>query len=66
MTKKGIVCILILTILWVCSTQHVPFAGDVPDGMVLIPAGERVAYRDWGPQNYTSVFRGFHCVKDEL
>ena len=26
----------------------------------------RVAYRDWGPQNYTSVFRGFRCVKDEL
>ncbi|MCY3744087.1 MAG: formylglycine-generating enzyme family protein [Candidatus Poribacteria bacterium] len=24
----------------------------------------RVAYRDWGPQNYTSVFRGFRCVKD--
>ena len=26
----------------------------------------RVAYRDWGPQNYTSVFRGFRCVKDKL
>ena len=24
----------------------------------------RVAFRDWGPQNYTSVFRGFRCVKD--
>ena len=24
----------------------------------------RVAYRDWGPQHYTSVFRGFRCVKD--
>ena len=23
----------------------------------------RVAYRDWGPQHYTSVFRGFRCVK---
>ena len=26
----------------------------------------QVSYRDWGPQNYTSVFRGFRCVKDEL
>ena len=26
----------------------------------------RVAYRAWGPQHYTSVFRGFRCVKDEL
>lgn len=24
----------------------------------------RVAFRDWGPQNYTSVFRGFRCVKE--
>ena len=24
----------------------------------------RVAYRDWGPQHYSSVFRGFRCVKD--
>ena len=24
----------------------------------------RVDYRDWGAQNYTSVFRGFRCVKD--
>ena len=23
----------------------------------------RVTYRDWGPQHYTSVFRGFRCVK---
>ena len=23
----------------------------------------RITYRDWGPQNYTSVFRGFRCVK---
>ena len=40
MTQKRIVCLLILTILWLCSTQHAPSAGDVPDGMVLIPAGE--------------------------
>ena len=26
----------------------------------------QVSYRDWGPQHYTSVFRGFRCVKDEL
>ena len=24
----------------------------------------RVAFRDWGPQHYSSVFRGFRCVKD--
>ena len=24
----------------------------------------RVAYRHWGEQNYTSVFRGFRCVRD--
>ena len=29
------------------------------NGLVL-----RVAYRDWGPQHYTSVFRGFRCAKD--
>lgn len=40
MTQKRIVCILIITILSVCGTQHIPSAGDVPDGMVLIPAGE--------------------------
>ena len=40
MTKKGIVCLLILTILWVWGTQHIPSADDIPDGMVLIPAGE--------------------------
>ncbi len=26
----------------------------------------QVSYRDWGPQHYTSVFRGFRCVKDKL
>lgn len=48
MAQKGIVCILILTILWGCGTpRHTPSAGDIlppvsdtPDGMVLIPAGE--------------------------
>ncbi len=25
-----------------------------------------VSHRDWGPQNYTSVFRGFRCLKDDL
>lgn len=40
MRKKRIVHILILTILWVCSTQHIPSADDIPDGMARIPAGE--------------------------
>ena len=40
MTPKRIVCILILTILPVCSTQHIPAVSDTPGGMVLIPAGE--------------------------
>ena len=40
MTKKGILCVLILTIFSVCGTQHIPSADDIPDGMVLIPAGE--------------------------
>ncbi len=40
MMKKGIKCILIFTILCICSTQHIPSADDSPDGMVRIPAGE--------------------------
>ena len=40
MTQKGVVCILILSILWVCGTQNIPSTNDIPDGMVLIPAGE--------------------------
>ena len=41
MTQKGIVCILILTLLYVfCTTQYIPAPNDSPDGMVLIPAGE--------------------------
>ena len=40
MTQRRIVSLLILTIFWVCSTQHIPTADDTPDGMVLIPAGE--------------------------
>ena len=39
MTQKGVVCILILTILWICGTQNIPSTNDIPDGMVLIPAG---------------------------
>ena len=39
MTQKGILSILILTILWVCGTQHIPSADDTHEGMVLIPAG---------------------------
>ena len=42
MTQKGIGCILtlILIILWVCGTEHILSASDIPEGMVLIPAGE--------------------------
>ena len=32
--------ILVSVILWVCRMPHTPSAGDAPDGMVLIPAGE--------------------------
>ena len=38
--RKEIVCILISTVLWICGAQHLPYAGDSPEGMVLIPAGE--------------------------
>ena len=41
MTQKRIVYLLTLTILCVfCTTQYLPSASDIPDGMVLIPAGE--------------------------
>ena len=40
MTRKRIVCILILTILAICDTQHIPADSDISEGMVLIPAGE--------------------------
>ena len=40
MTRKRIVLILFFSVLWVCSTQHIPSADDRPEGMVLIPAGE--------------------------
>ena len=39
-TRKEIAFILISTVLWICDTQHIPYADDVPAGMVLIPAGE--------------------------
>ena len=39
-TRKAITFIFISTILWICGTQHLPYADDAPDGMVLIPAGE--------------------------
>jgi formylglycine-generating enzyme required for sulfatase activity len=39
MIQKGIISILLLTILWVCGTQHIPSADDIHEGMVLIPAG---------------------------
>ena len=37
---KRIVFISVFAILWFCSIQRIPSAGDAPDGMVLIPAGE--------------------------
>ena len=40
MIQKRIVCLLIFTILWVYGTQHIPADGPIPNGMVLIPAGE--------------------------
>ena len=39
-TRKAITFIFIFTILWTCGTQHLPYADDAPNGMVLIPAGE--------------------------
>ncbi len=39
-TRKEIAFILISTALWICNTQHMPYADDIPAGMVLIPAGE--------------------------
>ena len=39
-TLKEIAFVLIAPVLWICGTHHVPYADDVPDGMVLIPAGE--------------------------
>ena len=39
-TRKEIAFILISTVLWVCGTQRIPYADDIPEGMVLIPAGE--------------------------
>ena len=58
MIKKGIVCILILTILGIWGTQHIPSANDSPDGMVLIPAGEF----DMGSHTGKSNERPVHTV----
>ena len=58
MTQKRIVCILILTILCVCGTQHIPFADDRHEGMVLIPAGEF----EMGSNNGAANERPVHTV----
>ena len=51
MTQKRIVSILTLTILCVFGTQHIPSADDIPEGMVLIPAGEFEMGSDTGKNN---------------
>ena len=48
---KHIAFIFIFLILWLCSIQRIPFAGDAPDGMVLIPAGEFEMGSDKGAAN---------------
>ena len=42
MNQKSILCIFILIILLGCGTRHIHISpvSDIPDGMVLIPAGE--------------------------
>ncbi|MYC74602.1 formylglycine-generating enzyme family protein [Candidatus Poribacteria bacterium] len=49
--RKEIAFILISTVLWICHTQHIPYADDVPEGMVLIPAGEFEMGSDDGAAN---------------
>ena len=51
MNLKQIAFIFIFAILWFCNIQRIPFAGDVPDGMVLIPAGEFEMGSDKGAAN---------------
>ena len=50
-TRKEIAFILISTLLCICGTQRMPYAGDIPDGMVLIPAGEFEMGSDTGAAN---------------
>ena len=50
-TRKEIAFILIATVLWICDTQHMPYADDVTAGMVLIPAGEFEMGSDNGAAN---------------
>ena len=51
MTQKGIAFILIFTILWICGTQPLPYADEIPEGMALIPAGEFEMGSDTGKNN---------------
>ena len=48
---KQIAFVFVFAILWFCSIQRIPFAGDAPDGMVLIPAGEFEMGSDTGKNN---------------
>lgn len=57
-TRKEIAFILISTVLWICNTQHIPYADDVPAGMVLIPAGEF----EMGSNSGTTNERPVHTV----
>ncbi|RKU18628.1 hypothetical protein C6500_12500 [Candidatus Poribacteria bacterium] len=57
-TRKKIAFILIATVLWICDTQHIPYADDVPEGMVLIPAGEF----EMGSNNGAANERPVHTV----
>ena len=50
-TRKEITFILIFSVLWICGTQHIPYADDIPESMALIPAGEFEMGSDTGKNN---------------
>ena len=43
--------VIFFAVLWCCGTQYTPYAGDAPEGMVLIPAGEFKMGSDNGSTN---------------
>ena len=51
MNLKQITLIFVFATLWLCNIQRIPSAGDVRDGMVLIPAGEFEMGSDKGAAN---------------